>query len=61
MKVIRQAIGTLEIHFLFFRNEFRAGTYLPEGGTEIGTPFRGVGCLAVSGIERDLLRKYSES
>ena len=27
--------STLEIHFLFFRKEFREGTFTPQGGTEL--------------------------
>jgi hypothetical protein len=46
-----EVFSTLEIHFLFFTppggaeknmNEFREGTYTPQGGTEQSTPLRGV-------------------
>jgi hypothetical protein len=29
---------TLEIHFLFLMNEFREGTYTPQGGTKQSPP-----------------------
>jgi hypothetical protein len=49
--ITRLTISTLEIHFLFFMNEFREGTYTPLrgvstleihfllGGTELSTPW----------------------
>lgn len=39
------SFSDLEIHFLFFKNEFREGTYPPQGGTENSTPLWGVSAL----------------
>jgi hypothetical protein len=33
--------STLEIHFLFLMNEFREGTYTPQGGTKQSPPQKG--------------------
>ena len=45
MRIVK--FSDLEIHFLFFRNEFREGTYPPQGGTELSTPLWGVSLLVV--------------
>jgi hypothetical protein len=41
--VLQGWFSTLEIHFLFFKNEFHEGTYSPQSkGTKESTPLWGV-------------------